>query len=94
MLLLARKTAYSLLDIHLFRIVDVGGQRGERRKWIHCFEGVRAILYVASLSEYDQVCLEDRTKNRLIDSLTLFEGMHSSSKFAVHNRVCVVVLRQ
>ncbi len=33
-------------------MVDVGGQRNERRKWIHCFEDVTAIIYVASLSEY------------------------------------------
>jgi hypothetical protein len=42
----------------LFSIVDVGGQRSERRKWIHCFENVIALIYLASLSEYDQ-CLEE-----------------------------------
>ena len=29
------------LSIHIF---DVGGQRNERRKWIHCFEGCVASL--------------------------------------------------
>jgi len=38
-----------------FQMVDVGGQRGERRKWIHCFDSVKAILWIAALSEYDQV---------------------------------------
>jgi GTPase SAR1 family protein len=37
-----------------FQIVDVGGQRSERRKWIHCFDDVKAIIYLASLSGYDQ----------------------------------------
>ncbi len=39
----------------LFRLMDVGGQRNERKKWIHCFEGVTAVLFVAAISEYDQV---------------------------------------
>lgn len=37
-----------------FRMVDVGGQRNERRKWIHAFEGVTAVIFVAAISEYDQ----------------------------------------
>jgi len=27
----------------LCRMFDVGGQRSERKKWIHCFEGVTAL---------------------------------------------------
>lgn len=38
-----------------FRIVDVGGQRSERRKWIHCFDSVTSIIFLASLCEYDQL---------------------------------------
>ena len=36
-------------------MVDVGGQRSERRKWIHCFEGVKAIIFLTAINEYDQV---------------------------------------
>uniref|UniRef100_A0A672JZ71 Guanine nucleotide-binding protein subunit alpha n=1 Tax=Sinocyclocheilus grahami TaxID=75366 RepID=A0A672JZ71_SINGR len=43
------------------RIVDVGGQKSERRKWIHCFENVTSLIFLASLSEYDQV-LEENNK--------------------------------
>jgi len=39
-------------------MVDVGGQRSERRKWIHCFENVTSIMFLAALSEYDQVLVE------------------------------------
>ena len=36
-------------------MIDVGGQRSERKKWLNCFEGVQAIIFVVALSEYDQV---------------------------------------
>jgi hypothetical protein len=39
---------------------DVGGQRSERKKWIHCFESVTSIIFCVALSEYDQVLLEER----------------------------------
>lgn len=58
-----------------FRVFDVGGQRGERKKWIHAFDDVTAILFIASLSEYDQVLAEDNQRNRLDESLDLFEGI-------------------
>jgi len=63
------------MDHLKFRMFDVGGQRGERKKWIHCFENVTAIMYIASLIEYDQVLAEDRTRNRLEESLALFTGI-------------------
>lgn len=37
---------------------DVGGQRSERKKWIHCFENVTSIIFCVALSEYDQPLLE------------------------------------
>ncbi|CAF2468808.1 unnamed protein product [Rotaria sp. Silwood2] len=36
------------LKKHKFRIVDVGGQRSERKKWIHCFDGVTAVIFVSA----------------------------------------------
>jgi hypothetical protein len=43
-----------------FRIMDVGGQRSERKKWIHCFEGVQCLVFMVALSGYDQSLLEDQ----------------------------------
>ncbi|KAL6463677.1 hypothetical protein MHYP_G00280680 [Metynnis hypsauchen] len=54
-------------------MVDVGGQRSERRKWIHCFENVTSIIFLAALSEYDQVLLENTSENRMDESKALFK---------------------
>ncbi|XP_065886456.1 guanine nucleotide-binding protein G(q) subunit alpha-like isoform X1 [Dysidea avara] len=60
-----------------FRMVDVGGQRSERRKWIHCFEGVTSVLFLVAISEYDQVLsyseAEGEEVNRMEESKALFE---------------------
>ena len=40
----------------------MGGQRSERRKWIHCFAGITSIIFVVALSEYDQVLFEDKNQ--------------------------------
>jgi guanine nucleotide-binding protein subunit alpha len=39
--------------------VDVGGQRSERKKWLHYFDNVTAVLFVVAISGYDQVLIED-----------------------------------
>lgn len=41
--------------------MDVGGQRSERKKWIHCFEGVQCLLFMVALSGYDQCLVEDQS---------------------------------
>ncbi|CAH8649222.1 unnamed protein product [Schistosoma rodhaini] len=60
------------LDSIIFRMVDVGGQRSERRKWIHCFESVTSIMFLVALSEYDQVLVESDNENRMEESKALF----------------------
>jgi len=45
---------------------DVGGQRSERKKWIHCFEGVTAIIFIVAMSEYDLVLAEDQDTVKII----------------------------
>ncbi|KHN81677.1 Guanine nucleotide-binding proteinalpha-5 subunit [Toxocara canis] len=48
---------------YVIRLIDVGGQKSERRKWIHCFENVTAVLFVASLSCYDMFLEDDPKTN-------------------------------
>ncbi|KAK3940115.1 guanine nucleotide-binding protein alpha-3 subunit [Diplogelasinospora grovesii] len=66
------------LSIHMF---DVGGQRSERKKWIHCFENVTSIIFCVALSEYDQVLLEESSQNRMMESLLLFDSVVNSRWF-------------
>jgi len=65
------ETHFSVNDTK-FRIIDVGGQRGERKKWIPLFSDVTAIIFVAAISEYDQKLIEDNRVNRLKESLDVF----------------------
>jgi len=60
---------------------DVGGQRSERKKWIHCFENVTTILFLVAISEYDQLLFEDETVNRMQEALTLFDSICNSRWF-------------
>jgi GTPase SAR1 family protein len=62
-----------VIEGNRFQVHDVGGQRSERSKWIHCFDRVDAVLFVAALSCYDQTLHEDEEKNAMIESLELFE---------------------
>ena len=43
-----------------YRMFDVGGQRSERKKWIHCFENVTCLLFLVAISGYDQCLVEDK----------------------------------
>jgi len=64
-----------------FSMFDVGGQRNERRKWIHAFDNVNAVVFVAAVSEYDQVLFEDETQNRMEEALQLFDQIVNSKWF-------------
>jgi len=67
-----------VIDGNRFRMFDVGGQRNERKKWIHCFSDVTAVLFVAALSEYDQTLYEDGETNRMEEALKLFDEISNS----------------
>lgn len=64
-----------------FRMMDVGGQRSERKKWIHCFDGVQCLMFLASLSGYDQSLLEDVNANQMHEALMLFESLINGEWF-------------
>ncbi|KAF3854470.1 hypothetical protein F7725_022525 [Dissostichus mawsoni] len=65
------ETHFTFKNLH-FRLFDVGGQRSERKKWIHCFEDVTAIIFCVALSGYDQVLHEDETTVRTDGHVYIF----------------------
>jgi guanine nucleotide-binding protein subunit alpha len=65
----------------VYRLFDVGGQRNERRKWIHLFEGVTAVIFCAAISEYDQTLFEDESKNRMMETKEMFEWVLKQTCF-------------
>jgi len=89
-----RITTTGILEEHLtiedtlFLIVDVGGQRTERRKWIRCFDDVNGLIFVASLTAYNQVLYEDERVNRLKESLMLFKSIFKNDTF---DDACIVL---
>ncbi|XP_056309848.1 guanine nucleotide-binding protein subunit alpha-13b [Danio aesculapii] len=87
-ILLARKPTKGIHEYDFeiknvpFKMVDVGGQRSERRRWFECFDSVTSILFLVSSSEYDQVLMEDRQTNRLMESLNIFETIVNNRVFS------------
>jgi guanine nucleotide-binding protein subunit alpha len=53
---------------YTYTVIDVGGQRSERKKWINCFSNVSGIFFVIGASEYDQVIIEDGKTVTIIKS--------------------------
>mmetsp|Transcript_52734 Transcript_52734/g.87353 ORF Transcript_52734/g.87353 Transcript_52734/m.87353 type:complete len:364 (+) Transcript_52734:89-1180(+) len=86
-ILLVRKRTTGIIEEHFtiqttkFHICDVGGQRNERKKWIHCFDNVTAVIFVASLSSYNEVLLEDESVIVMHEELNLFEQICNSRWF-------------
>ena len=90
------ETTFRLRD-HEMLMVDVGGQKSERRKWIHCFQDVTSILFLVSLSGYDQCLFEDRdavsspfsssrqfsqsVQNQMQDAMTIWDSICHSQWF-------------
>ncbi|XP_036280300.1 guanine nucleotide-binding protein subunit alpha-12 isoform X4 [Pipistrellus kuhlii] len=87
-ILLARKATKGIVEHDFvikkipFKMVDVGGQRSQRQKWFQCFDGITSILFMVSSSEYDQVLMEDRRTNRLLESMNIFETIVNNKLFA------------
>ncbi|XP_047100758.1 guanine nucleotide-binding protein subunit alpha-14-like isoform X3 [Schistocerca piceifrons] len=73
-----RRDELYLLDSTKY-IVDVGGQRSERPKWVHCFENCVAFIFISAISEYNQ--LNERGQNRVSESLALFKVLLTCSAF-------------
>ena len=70
-----------------YTMFDVGGQRNERRKWIHCFDNVTAVIFVTAISEYDQVrALRRHSKSRVPPPWREWRGLLSWAGEAARDR--------
>jgi len=58
-----------------YLVIDVGGQRGEREKWIDYFQNNHAVIFFVAISEYDQKLAEDNVTSRMAESLRLFSDI-------------------
>eukprot|EP01083_Nonionella_stella_P025874 71229_1 len=68
-------------DGNPFEIRDVGGERNERKKWIHSFENVACVVYVCSLNQYCLSLFEDEKQIGLLENMTLFGELCNSKWF-------------
>lgn len=70
-----------LYNDSMFKMIDVGGQRSERRKWIHLFDNVTAVIFCASINEYNMRLDEDPSQNAMRESMGIFESIINSVFF-------------
>jgi len=75
-----------------FEMYDVGGQKNERKKWIHSFEGVALVIFVVAVDQFDQGMFEHKPTNRMTDALNLFEDTCNNQWF--HNKDMVLFLNR
>eukprot|EP00924_Labyrinthula_sp_SR-Ha-C_P006430 snap_masked-scaffold_57-processed-gene-1.33-mRNA-1 protein AED:0.28 eAED:0.28 QI:0/0/0/0.14/1/1/7/0/400 len=61
------------IDGVLFSMIDVGGQRSERRKAMKYFMGIDSVIFVGSMADYDESLYEDSSVNRLEETLSVFQ---------------------
>eukprot|EP00467_Chlorarachnion_reptans_P015811 CAMPEP_0114487932 /NCGR_PEP_ID=MMETSP0109-20121206/1044_1 /TAXON_ID=29199 /ORGANISM="Chlorarachnion reptans, Strain CCCM449" /LENGTH=377 /DNA_ID=CAMNT_0001664259 /DNA_START=6 /DNA_END=1139 /DNA_ORIENTATION=- len=64
-----------------FEVVDVGGQRNERKKWVHHFRTCKALLFIVSLNDYTKVLEESKTTNSMLEAIELFDQVSNSRWF-------------
>ena len=60
-------------------IVNIGNQFSERKKWIHAFENITSIMFVADISSYGDTALDG--SSALSQSLINFESVVNSRWF-------------
>jgi len=73
-------------------LYDVGGARGQRAVWASYFTEATAIVFLASLSAFDQTLDEDNTVNRMLDSIELFKDICANK--LLHNVHMVLFLNK
>lgn len=60
-------------DKYDWNLIDVGGQRVERRKWVNLKRNLTAIIFIASLTDYDVISEDNPRKTRMQESIEVWE---------------------
>jgi len=71
-----------------FLLIDMGGQRSERRKWIRFFDNAVGVLFLCDIGSFDRVVFEDEKTNRVHEALELYEWIINHDSF---RRSCVIL---
>ena len=66
---------------NLISYIDICNQQSELRKWIHSFDQVDSVIFVASLSCYDEMMHGDESKNAMQEQINLFSEICNSEWF-------------
>jgi len=74
------------------RVIDVGGQRSERRKWIYCFPDMMALIFCVAISEYDQTLREQIETKRLDETFKVYDEVVNNRFFK--NKPIIVFLNK
>ncbi|KAI9566637.1 guanine nucleotide binding protein, alpha subunit [Boletus coccyginus] len=72
---------FVLEDSSDWYVYDVGGSRGSRHQWVPYFDDVQAIIFLAPLV-FNQMLDENKTVNRLEDSMNLWKEVCTSPLLA------------
>eukprot|EP00924_Labyrinthula_sp_SR-Ha-C_P006104 maker-scaffold_54-snap-gene-0.38-mRNA-1 protein AED:0.04 eAED:0.04 QI:147/1/1/1/1/1/7/55/385 len=65
-----------------YELIDIGGQRNERRKFMALFKGIDVVLFVGSMSDYNERLYEDVSENRLRETFNVFKAMLKRDEFS------------
>ncbi|KAG4087164.1 trimeric G-protein alpha o subunit [Neocallimastix lanati (nom. inval.)] len=86
-LLFCRNMTTKILEIKIvitrmiYKIYDVGGHKNLRNQWADYFDDVTALIFVVSLSSYDQNMVENPEMNQINDALSLFQTIIQLPQF-------------
>ena len=76
----------------VFRVVDVGGHRNERKKWNFVLQQENdVIVFVVSAASFCQVLFEDFKKNAMRESLDVWENIISNHKQTEETQFILVI---
>lgn len=70
------------VDKYTWTIVDVGGQKVERRKWVHSQQGMNALIFFVALDEYDVMSEDEPEKTKMEEALDIWDETVNSENLA------------